>query len=70
MSTQVNLPDELAAQIDVVASDRTAFVAEAVRRALREANRESATGELEAINAVADELNSEAEDVLAFADRG
>ena len=64
MTLLVDLPDELIEQIDGVAADRTAFVAEAVRRLLRDAiaRRE----EVERINAVADELNREAADVLEF----
>jgi hypothetical protein len=35
MTVQINLPDKIAAQIDGVTADRTAFVTEAVRRLLR-----------------------------------
>lgn len=66
MSVQVNLPEDLADQIDHVSTDRTAFVAEAVRRLLREASEPSADDEVARINAVADELNREAEDVLEY----
>jgi metal-responsive CopG/Arc/MetJ family transcriptional regulator len=66
MSVQVNLPEDLAEQIDHVSTDRTAFVAEAVRRLLRESPESSAHDEVARINAVADELNREAEDVLEY----
>jgi len=66
MSVPVNLPDELAAQIDDVSRDRAAFVTEAVRRLLRESSHESLQSELERINELADELNQEAEDVLEY----
>lgn len=62
MSVQVSLPDELAAKIDEVAKDRSAFVTEAVERLLRESNETS--DEIARINEVADELNRETEDVL------
>ena len=66
MSVQVSLPDELAEQIDHVATDRSAFVAEAVRRLLRESSESSTPDEVARINEVADELNREAEDVLEY----
>ena len=66
MSVQVNLPDDLAEQIDHVATDRTAFVTEAVRRLLRESPESPRDDEVAAINEVADELNREAEDVLEY----
>jgi metal-responsive CopG/Arc/MetJ family transcriptional regulator len=66
MSVQVTLPDDLAEQIDNVAADRTAFVAEAVRRLLRESPEPGTDDEVARINAVADELNREAEDVLEY----
>ncbi len=65
MPLEVNLPDELIEQIDHVSDDRSAFVAEAVKRLLRE-SQESAGNETDRINAVADELNREAEDVLEY----
>ncbi|HYI13482.1 MAG TPA: hypothetical protein VEK57_30845 [Thermoanaerobaculia bacterium] len=65
MSVQVDLPDELAAQIDGVASDRTAFVEEAVRRLLRDAPVRNGS-ETARLNELADELNREAEDVLEY----
>jgi metal-responsive CopG/Arc/MetJ family transcriptional regulator len=66
MSVPVHLPDDLAAQIDQVSKDRSAFVAEAVRRLLREAVQPSSADELARINQVASELNREAEDVLEY----
>lgn len=66
MSVPVDLPDDLAAQIDHVATDRTAFVAEAVRRLLRESTHEPNPDEVARINELADELNQEAEEVLEY----
>ena len=66
MSVRITLPDELAEQIDHVASDRTAFVTEAVRRLLRDSGESTTQSEIERINQVADELNREAEDVLEY----
>lgn len=66
MSIQVTLPDDLAEQIDHVAADRTAFVTEAIRRLLRESSEATTDDEVARINAVADELNREAEDVLEY----
>jgi metal-responsive CopG/Arc/MetJ family transcriptional regulator len=66
MSVQVSLPDDLAAQIDDVATDRTAFVAEAVRRLLRQSSATNTHSEVARLNEVADELNREAEDVLEY----
>lgn len=65
MSVQVSLPDELAEQIDHVATDRAAFVTKAVRRLLRESSRVP-DDDIQRINEVADELNREAEDVLEY----
>jgi metal-responsive CopG/Arc/MetJ family transcriptional regulator len=62
----IDLPDELVAQIDAVANDRSAFVAEAVRRLLREPGDVSDKSETDLINELADELNAEAEDVLEY----
>jgi len=62
----VNLPDELAAQIDDVSSDRSAFVTEAVRRLLRESVPGGDRSEIDRINELADELNREAEEVLEY----
>jgi metal-responsive CopG/Arc/MetJ family transcriptional regulator len=66
MGVTVNLPEDLAARIDDVTTDRAGFVAEAVRQLLRESSRESVQHEVERINEVADELNREAEDVLEY----
>ena len=66
MSVLIPLPDDLAEQIDDVATDRSAFVAEAVRRYLRESSEISRGDEAARINDVADELNREAEDVLEY----
>jgi metal-responsive CopG/Arc/MetJ family transcriptional regulator len=66
MTVQVSLPDELAAKIDDVATDRTAFVAEAVRRLLYESYPGGAVDETARIDELADELNREAEDVLEY----
>jgi len=66
MSVQVSLPEELVEQIDAVAEDRSAFVAEAVRRLLRTPSDGSAQDEIQRINQFADELNKEAEDVLEY----
>ena len=62
----MSLPDELAEQIDHVAADRTEFVSEAVRRLLRESLNVPTEDEIARIDAVADELNREAEDVLEY----
>ena len=66
MSVQVSLPDELAAKIDDVATDRTEFVAEAVRRLLHESRTPQVENETARINELADELNGEATDVLEY----
>ena len=66
MSVQVSLPDELAAKIDDIATDRTEFVAEAVRRLLYESRTRTVVDETARINELADELNREAEDVLEY----
>jgi metal-responsive CopG/Arc/MetJ family transcriptional regulator len=65
MSVPVMLPDELAAEIDGVAEDRSAFVAEAVRRLLQQSSAAPA-GDRARIDAFAEELNREMEDVLEF----
>jgi len=62
----IDLPDELVAQIDAVANDRSAFVADAVRRLLHEPDDVSDKSEIALINELADELNAEAEDVLEY----
>ena len=66
MSVQITLPDDLAEQIDHVAKDRTAFVAEAVRRLLHDTPEPATSDDVARINEVADELNREAEDVLGY----
>jgi len=66
MSVLVSLPDELAAQIDGVGADRTSFVAEAVRRLLRDSPQAPLANEIDRINELADELNDEARDVLEY----
>jgi len=66
VNVRVNLPDDLVARIDDLSSDRSAFVAEAVRRALRESDRRGDEQEIARINEVADELNREAEDILEY----
>jgi len=66
MSVQITLPDDLAEQIDHVATDRTAFVAEAVRRLLRDSSETPLEDDVAQINRFADELNREAEDVLEY----
>jgi hypothetical protein len=53
-------------QIDHVASDRSAFVTEAVRQLLGRSSEPVDQDEIDRINAVADELNREAADVLEF----
>ena len=65
MSVQINLSDELAAQIDDVSPDRTAFVTEAVQRQLRKSP-PSPDNEIAKINELADELNREAAEVLEY----
>lgn len=66
MSVHIAIPDDLAEQIDHVATDRTAFVAEAVRRLLRDTSPSTLDDEVARINEFADELNREAEDVLEY----
>jgi metal-responsive CopG/Arc/MetJ family transcriptional regulator len=66
MSVQVTLPDDLAERIDELATDRAAFVAEAVRRLLGQSSGTAIDDEVASINAVADDLNREAEDVLEY----
>lgn len=65
MSIQVDLPEELVAQIDEINADRASFIEEAIRRLLRD-SRETGRDEVERINELADELNREAEDVLEY----
>jgi metal-responsive CopG/Arc/MetJ family transcriptional regulator len=66
MNVQVELPEELAEQIDHVGRDRASFVTEAVQRLLRESTELGAEDEVARINEVADELNLEAADVLTY----
>ena len=66
MTIQVDLPEDLVARIDDLSSDRSGFVAEAVRKALRETQSETDEHEIARINEVVDELNREAEDVLEY----
>lgn len=66
MSVQINLPDDLAAQIDHVATDRAAFVEKAVRQVLHDLPSAALLEEIARINENADELNREAEDVLEY----
>ena len=66
VSVHIAIPDDLAAQIDQVATDRTAFVTEAVRRLLRGGSSATLENEVAQINQFADELNREAEDVLEY----
>ena len=53
------------AQIDEINPDRASFIEEAVRRLLRD-SRDPDGDEVDRINALADELNREAEDVLEY----
>jgi len=66
MTIQVSLPDDLVARIDDLSTDRSEFVAEAVRKALREPATGTNEREVARINEIADELNREAEDVLEY----
>ena len=62
----VQIPEDLAAEIDDVSKDRSGFVADAVRQALRDRSTKAVADEVARINAVADELNDEASDVLEY----
>ena len=66
MSVTVNLPEDLAAEIDTVSKDRSAFVTEAVRQALREGSAKHLAEDVSRINSAAEELNREAADVLEY----
>jgi hypothetical protein len=66
VSVHITIPDDLAEQIDQVATDRTAFVTEAVRRLLRDGSTATLEDEVARINQFADELNREAEEVLEY----
>jgi metal-responsive CopG/Arc/MetJ family transcriptional regulator len=65
MTVEVNLPEELIAQIDTISKDRNQFITDAVRRVLG-AKTIDHKAEVDRINAVADELNREAADVLEY----
>ena len=65
MTMHVELPDDLVKQIDQIASNRSAFVTEAVKRLLRESSA-PVHDEIARINEFSDELNREAEDVLEY----
>jgi len=62
----VQLPEDLAAEIDNVSKDRSSFVAEAVRKALRDRTAKHLAEDVARINSVAEELNREASDVLEY----
>lgn len=62
----VQIPEDLAAEIDDVSKDRSGFVAEAVCHALRERSIRQVADDAAQIDAVADELNDEASDVLEY----
>ena len=67
MTIQVDLPEDIVARIDSLTEDRAAFVVEAVRNLLREAEPIGAgLYETARINEVADDLNREAADVLEY----
>ena len=59
MPVTIHLPEELATEIDSVSNDRSTFVVEAVRQALRERSAKNVTEEAARIDAVANELNRE-----------
>ena len=65
MTVELNLPEDLIAQIDTISKDRSQFITDAVRRVLG-AKRIDLSTEIDRINAVADELNREAADVLEY----
>jgi len=65
MTIQVNLPEDLISTIDSISADRDQFIANAIRHVLRKKKR-SDEEEVALINAVADELNAEAADVLEY----
>lgn len=66
MSVTVQLPEDLAYEIDSVSKDRTTFVAEAVRQALREKSQKHLAEDVARINSVVEELNREASEVLEY----
>jgi len=65
MTIQVNRPEDLVTEIDSISGDRDQFIADAIRQVLRKSKR-SDEEEVALINAVADELNAEAADVLEY----
>jgi metal-responsive CopG/Arc/MetJ family transcriptional regulator len=66
VTIDVDLPEDLVARIDELARNRCEFVAEAVRKALRELEVTPNEHDVAQINVVVDELNREAEDVLDY----
>lgn len=62
----VQLPEDLAAEIDHVSQDRSKFVTEVVRQALRDRSVKHLAADVESINSIADELNREASEVLEY----
>jgi len=66
MSVTIQLPEDLAAQIDTVSKDRSAFVTQAVRHALSERSVKPLADDILRINSAAEELNREAADVLEY----
>ena len=65
MTVEVNLPEDLIAQIDKISDNRSQFITEAVRRILG-ARSIDHKAEVDRINAAADELNREAADALEY----
>ena len=65
MTVHLDLPEELIATIDTISKDRNQFIVDAIRQVLRKSKRPDAE-EVALINAVADELNAEAADVLEY----
>ncbi len=66
MSVTVQLPDDLAAKIDTLSNDRSRFVVDAVKQALRERLAVGIAEEVTRINAAAEDLNREAAEVLEY----
>jgi len=66
MTVTVQLPEDVASEIDHVSKDRSAFVLLAVRRALRAWPGKHLAEDVAHINSVAEELNREASDVLEY----
>jgi metal-responsive CopG/Arc/MetJ family transcriptional regulator len=67
VETSVLLPEELLAEIDRGYPDRSAFFEQAVRWYLnRTAHERRRDNDVAIINAHADELNAEADDVLSY----